>query len=134
MKRNVSMGRISRAFLLLMVLSSFSILSPFNDVVNSLESGNVSSLSKYFGSSVEITLMDKTNSYSKSQAEVILKEFFLQNKVKTFQVIHQGSSRDGSSYGIGNLYTNSGQIFRTSFFLRKKGDEVVLQELRFESN
>ena len=135
MKSNAILRRYFKVALVFIALSSFcQFLSPFNDVVNCLQTGNVNSLSRYFDNTVEITLLDKTNSYSKSQAEVILKEFFFQNKVKSFHVIHQGSSQDGSSFGIGNLATYNGQNLRTSFFLREKGDRMVLQELRFESN
>lgn len=113
------------------LLTSFSVQNPFANVTTALKKGDVEMLSHYFDNMVEITLPTNANSYSKSQAVVILKEFFSNNKVKNFELIHKGNSGEGSSFGIGNLVTDTG-IFRTTFFFREKGDSFVLQELRFE--
>lgn len=119
--------------LLGLVLSSFAAAAgPFEDVVNALKGGNVTALSKYFDNMVEIAMPNNTNSYSKSQAEVILKDFFARNQVKDFRLIHQGSSGEGSTFGIGNLVTSNG-VYRATFFFRQKGSTVLLQELRFEN-
>jgi hypothetical protein len=104
---------------------------PFEDVVSSIKDGDVSGLSRYLDNTVEINISGKSNSYSKSQAEIILKDFFAKNQVKSFELLHQGAS-NGSRYGIGNMGTANGP-FRTSFFLQKKGEGMVLNELRFET-
>lgn len=113
------------------LLMSFSLADPFASVVSALNKGNVDSLSPYFDNMIEITLPSNANSYSKSQAVVILKEFFSANAVKSFKLIHKGNSGEGSSFGIGSLVTDHG-TYRTTFFFRQKGNDFVLQELRFE--
>jgi len=113
------------------LLMSFSVADPFANVVSALNKGSVDGLAHYFDNMVEINLPSNANSYSKSQAVVILKEFFSTNAVKSFKLIHKGNSGEGSSYGIGSLVTSRG-TFRTSFFFHRKGDNFVLQELRFE--
>lgn len=119
--------------LLGVVLSSFVVVAgPFEEVVNALKGGNVTTLSKYLDNMVEIAMPNNTNSYSKSQAEVILKDFFARNQVKDFKLIHQGSSGEGSTFGIGNLVTSNG-VYRATFFFRQKGSTILLQELRFEN-
>jgi hypothetical protein len=110
---------------------SFSVMDPFANVVSALKKGDVNELSQYFDNMIEITLPSNANSYSKSQAVVILKEFFSNNIVKSFKLIHQGNSGEGSSFGIGSLVTDHG-TYRTTFFFRQKGESFVLQELRFE--
>lgn len=105
---------------------------PFEDVVGSIKSGDASSLSRYLDNTVEINISGKSSSYSKSQAEIILKDFFSKNQVKSFELIHQGEGGGGSRFGIGNMGT-SGGAYRTSFFLQKKGGSMVLNELRFEN-
>ncbi|WP_343667109.1 DUF4783 domain-containing protein [Chitinophaga sp.] len=105
---------------------------PFEDVVSSIKSGDVSSLSRYLDNTVEINISGKSSSYSKSQAEIILKDFFSKNQVKSFELIHQGEGGGGSRFGIGNMGTSGGS-YRTSFFLQKKGGSMVLNELRFEN-
>ena len=88
-------------------------------------------MARYFDASVELSMPDKSNSYSKSQAELVLKDFFATNAVKGFEVIHKGENA-GSQYCIGTLVTKTGS-YRTTIFMKQKGDGQVLQELRFEN-
>ncbi|MEO6231838.1 MAG: DUF4783 domain-containing protein [Ferruginibacter sp.] len=116
---------------LLTLLSSFVLLAGIDDVIAAMKSGNSGQVAKYFDSSVEISMPDKSNSYSKSQAELVLKDFFQNNPVKGFEIIHKGENA-GSQYCIGTLLTKNG-AFRTTIFMKQKGDAQVLQELRFEN-
>ncbi|CAN5746194.1 hypothetical protein BH11BAC3_BH11BAC3_12520 [soil metagenome] len=116
---------------ILTLFSSFIILAGIDDVIAAMKSGNSGQVSKYFDSSVEISMPDKSNSYSKSQAELVLKDFFQNNPVKGFEIIHKGENA-GSQYCIGTLLTKNGS-FRTTIFMKQKGDAQVLQELRFEN-
>ncbi len=123
---------MNKLFIYVMItflLSSFT-YSSVQDVVNALKSGNAALVSKYFDNTIDITLSDKSNSYSKSQAELVLKDFFITNGVKNFNVIHTGDNA-GSQYCIGTLQTKKG-TFRTTIYMKQKGDKQVLQELKFE--
>ncbi|MEO7046339.1 MAG: DUF4783 domain-containing protein [Ferruginibacter sp.] len=119
---------ISSVFAFLM---SFTIVSGINEVVGALKAGNASEIAKYFDNTVEITLPEKSNSYSKSQGELILRDFFNSNVVKGFTIIHQGENA-GSQYCIGTLVTKSGS-FRTTIYMKQKGDKQIVQEIRFET-
>jgi hypothetical protein len=88
-------------------------------------------VAKFFDNNVEITMPDKGNSYSKSQGELILKDFFAINVVKSFDIIHKGEN-GGSQYCIGTLVTKGGS-YRTTIYMKQKGDQQILQELRFEN-
>ena len=96
-----------------------------------MKTGNSSEIAKFFDNTVEINMPEKSNSYSKSQAELVLKDFFNSNIVKTFEIIHKGEN-SGSQYCIGTLITKSGS-FRTTIFMKQKGDKQVLQEITFEN-
>ena len=113
------------------LLSSFVSRVGIDDVISAMKSGNSSQVAKYFDASVELSMPDKINSYSKSQAELVLKDFFATNAVKGFEVIHKGENA-GSQYCIGTLVTKTGS-YRTTIFMKQKGDGQVLQELRFEN-
>jgi len=113
------------------LISSFTLFTSIDEVVNAMKSGNASQVARYFDNSVEISMPDKSNSFSKTQAEIVLKDFFTNNPVKGFEVIHKGENA-GSQYCIGTLVTKNGS-FRTTIFMKQKGDLQVLQELRFES-
>lgn len=112
-------------------LASFKNYVGIDDVIAAMKAGNSGSVAKYFDNSVEISMPDKSNSYSKSQAELVLKDFFASNPVKSFEIIHKGENA-GSQYCIGTLQTKSG-AYRTTIFMKQKGERQVLQELRFEN-
>jgi Domain of unknown function (DUF4783) len=117
---------------LLLSLSSFSQSSGNIDgVIGALRSGNAAVLAKYFDENVELTLPVKSDSYSKAQAQVILKDFFANNGVKNFELKHKGDS-PGGNYCIGTLQTKSGN-FRAHVFMKSKGNTDVLKEIRFQS-
>lgn len=112
---------------LLLLLSSFASI---DDVVNAIKNGSASRLSKYFDNTIEITITDKSNTYSKSQAELVLKDFFENNVVKDFEVLHKGDNA-AAQFIIGMLYTKMGE-YKTTIYIKQKGDKQLLQELRFE--
>lgn len=114
-------------FALLFSLSSFVTV---NDIISAIKTGSASQLSKYIDNTVEITFTDKSNTYSKSQAELVLKDFFNNNSVKSFQVVHKGDNTS-AHFLIGRLNTKNGE-YRTTIYMKQKGDKPLLQELRFE--
>lgn len=126
----VLLGGIISAFALSAGSYENQVAGPFEEVVGAIKQGDVNGLSRYLDNTVEVNIVGKSNSYSKAQAEIILKDFFGKNQVKSFELIHQGG--EGSRFGIGNLAT-SGGTYRLSFFLQKKGGTLVLNELRIEN-
>ncbi len=95
-----------------------------------MKDGNSAEVARFFDNTVEINMPDKSNSYSRSQAELVLKDFFSSNPVKSFEVIHKGEN-SGSQFCIGTLVTKSG-TFRTTIFMKQKGEKQLLQEISFE--
>ncbi|MGZ8509802.1 MAG: DUF4783 domain-containing protein [Chitinophagaceae bacterium] len=116
---------------LLLSLSSFSQTSDIDGVIGALRSGNATALARFFDDNVELSLPVKSDSYSKAQAQVILKDFFANNGVKNFELKHKGDS-PGGNYCIGTLQTKSGN-FRAHVFMKIKGNKEVLKEIRFQS-
>lgn len=112
-----------------LMLSSFTKQASIDDVINALRSGNSSQLSSYFDENVEVTLPDKSDSYSKAQAQLIIKDFFGNNGVRGFELKHKGDS-PGGQFCIGTLQTNAGN-FRTNVFMKTKNGREVVKEIRF---
>jgi hypothetical protein len=113
-----------------LVLSSFTTQNTIDNVIGALRSGNASELSKYFDDNVELTLPDKSDSYSKAQAQQIVRDFFSNNSVKGFDLKHKGDS-PGGHFCIGTLQTGAGN-FRTNVFLKTKNGREVVKEIRFQ--
>lgn len=125
---------MKKSFLLIigfaLAISSFIGQNTIDDVIAALRSGNASTLAKYFDNYIDITLPDKSNNYSKSQAELIIKDFFNLNEVKGFEVKHKGNN-DNGEYCIGTLQTRNGN-FRTTVYMRLKGNRQVIQDIRIQ--
>lgn len=114
------------------LLSSFTLQnSNIDAVIGALRSGNSSELAKYFDDNVELTVPDKSDNYSKAQAQLIVKDFFSNNGVKGFNLEHKGDS-PGGHYCIGTLQTNTGK-FRTNVFMKTKNGNEVIKDIRFQS-
>lgn len=124
------MKRIILLSALAFSMVAFVSVNGLNEVISGIKSGNAAQVSKYFDNTVEISLPGNSNSYSKTQAEVVLRDFFKNNVVKSFTVIHSGENR-GSEFCIGNLVTASG-TYRTTVQMKQKADVQVLQELKFD--
>lgn len=103
----------------------------FDEITVAIRSGNAGELSRYLDNRVDICLPEKSDSYSKIQAEMIIRDFFSTNVVQNFLVQHKGSN-GASGFCVGVLQTRNGD-YRTTLFIRQKGDKQLVQELRFQS-
>ena len=116
--------------LISITLLSFRSLYSIDAVATAIRTGNVDQLSPYLDYRVDISLPEKSDTYSKTQAEMIIRDFFATNEVKNFQVKQKGSN-NGIEFCTGVLQTRNGN-YRTSLFMKQKGDKQYLEELRFQ--
>jgi len=100
------------------------------NIGGSLGSGNVSGITRYFDNAVSMTISGSQSTYSRSQAEMVLRDFFGKNSARGFSIEHSGGN-DGSSYAIGTLNTANGR-YRAYFSVRQKEGGYMLQEIRIE--
>jgi hypothetical protein len=114
-----------------LVLVSFRTGYSIDDITGAMRAGNINQLSRYLDTRVDISLPDKSDTYSKSQAEMIIRDFFNTNVVRNFLIKNKGEN-GGSEFCIGVLQTRNGD-YRTTLFIKQKGDRLLLQELRFQS-
>lgn len=124
------MKRIFTLFTIGTLLSSFTFFSSIDEVITAMKAGNATDIARFFDNTVEINTPDKSSSYSKSQAELVLKDFFSSHAVKSFVVIHKGETT-GSQFCIGTLVTKSG-TYRTTILMKQKGDKQLVQGITFE--
>ena len=70
-------------------------------IIRGFSTGNVKVLTGYFPANIDVSIVGKSNLYSRSQAEQVLNTFFAKHKVSSFAIVHEGSS-GGTKYFIGN--------------------------------
>jgi len=120
----------SALVILSLILVSFSSFFSIDAVATAIRSGDAAQLSPYLDLRVDISLPDKSDTYSKAQAEMVIRDFFSTNGVKNFQIKQKGENAD-CIYCIGMLQTNNGN-YRTCLFFKQRGDKQFLEELRFQ--
>jgi len=103
-----------------------------SEINAALNAGNVAKIVSFLSDPVDLTLPSADDSYSKSQAEVILKKFFNQNKVKSYSQKQSGKSVDGSVFIIGTYQTTSGKKYRSYFLIKSSGGKNLIQFIEFE--
>ena len=121
----------------LIILSVSFIISgfqPAQDIPEAISSafktGNSKELVKHFNTNIELVILENEDVYSKTQAEMILRDFFDKQPPKKFAILHQGG-KNGSKYAIGDLTTSKGN-FRVYFLLKKREDRYLIHQLRIE--
>src|SRR6201985_3185528 len=115
-----------------LVLVSFRPLYTLDDITFAMSAGNAGQLSRFLDSRVDISLPEKSDTYSRIQAEMIIRDFFSTNGVQGFTVKHRApNGSSGSEFCVGLLQTKNGD-YKTTLFLKQKGDRQYLQELRFQ--
>ncbi|MBI4945001.1 MAG: DUF4783 domain-containing protein [Bacteroidetes bacterium] len=110
-----------------------SFLDITDDVATAMKTGNASNVAKFFSENVDLKVPNIEKVCSKAQAELILKDFFSKNPIKSFSVIHKGTSKNGDQYAIGTYETTTGKKFRTYFLFKKEKTGLAIQQMRFET-
>ncbi|KIO75375.1 hypothetical protein TH53_21055 [Pedobacter lusitanus] len=105
------------------------------DIVDSLsalfKTGNSKEISKSFSPSVELTINEEEDVYTKAQAEQILREFFTKNTPVNSTVVHLINTNPNYRFGILSLSSKNGK-FRVAVTLKKTANTFFITELRIE--
>jgi hypothetical protein len=117
--------------LMLMFSASAAWADGFDDIITALKNSNAKEVSKFFNGNVELTINDNEGVYSKQQAEMMLKNFLVNNQPKNITIQHRGSSGQSAKYAIANYETAQGK-FRVYIFMKDSGSGMLVHEMRFE--
>jgi len=129
------MKRISRSLTIIAVLVLMGVVTvladEFDTIAASIRVGDAHGIAVHFDKNVDIKTEDKSITYSKNQAELVLREFFRRNVPRAFTIIHRGSSAKGAKYIIGNLETSQGN-FRSFVYVKECNQKELIEEMSFE--
>jgi len=100
------------------------------DVKESIKIGSSREIAKFLNQNVDLTINGKVDTYSKTQAEFVLKEFFKSNPPSSFVIVHQGASKGGSPYATGQ-YMSASNTFLVWVRIKKVGDRYLIHEMSF---
>ena len=115
------------------ILNSVAAQPRMDDVDNVLNGNSIENIVKYFDKVVDITLNNNQTTYSKSQAEMVIRNFFSKNAVTSFQIKYKGNSADDQAfYLIGDMKTNGHGKYRVYLLFKVKGKDHYLEEMKIE--
>ena len=132
------MNNILKTVALSMIISVFCGVSSYaqnsvslpQSIITATAAGNARDLAVSFNDNIELVLPQKSGIFSKSQAEMVLKEFFSKNPPASFKIIHQGS-RQNASFAIGN-YKSGNSFYRFYFLTKRTNNKILIHQLRIE--
>ncbi len=131
---NIQLSKYIKLLLIpvIFVATTAMSLDIFGDIANAIRSGEAKAITRYCGNTINLTIINQEDQYSKAQAEQVLRDFFLKNTPRSFNIIHKGVSKEGAKFAIGTMNTSQGGSFRVYFYVRITTSGESLQEIRFE--
>lgn len=104
-----------------------AIFAPFKEVI---KAGNSKEMTKFLNQSVDMNLDGEVNTYSKTQAEFALRDFFKKHPPKDFSIVHTGSSKGGLQFAIGR-YLSNGESYSALIRVKEVNEAYLIHEINF---
>ena len=96
-----------------------------------LAAGDVESLSAWFASNLEVSILSSSNDCSKAQAKQVLKALFKNYTPRSFVIRHQ-AGRENMKYALGDLNA-SGEHFNVIVFVTcPSGESYSIRQITVE--
>ncbi len=117
---------------LLLSLSNITLGREFRkaeeQIQSAFEKGDANALSRIFSGMLVLEMPDKAGSYSKSQAQMIMRAFFSKHNADSFSISRRGNHRDGSKFLIG-FYESAGSRYRVYIILKSHENQLLIHHL-----
>lgn len=125
--------------LLAIILCLFIVQAPraqdidiIENIAGYFRTSNTRELSKYFTSTIELTILEEEDVYSKVQAEIILRDFFAKRSPSSVKVLHRLNSNPNYRFGVLVMNTDNGK-FRVSFSMKNTSGKFLITEIRIKT-
>lgn len=104
-----------------------------NTLVSYIREGDATSLASHFQATLDIGLPEKDQDYSKTQAEMVLKDFFNNNPCTDFKIESSGDSENQTFHIIG-IYHSNQEKYQMLLLMKKQADsdKMLIFKIKFE--
>lgn len=122
---------------LLLVLCCFFVLqqanaqAPVEEVSNAIKYGKAGEIVKHFDDVVPVTINNSQSTYSRTQAEMVLKDFFGRNNPSDMVILNNNSTDNSSRFVVGEMKTAGGSKYSVYILFKLKDKNYVIREIRF---
>lgn len=114
----------------LLSTKSFAQADVINQVKETIKAGSAKELSNYLNQTIDVTIDNSVQTYSKAQAEFVFRDFFKQHPANEFAIIHQGSSKGGQPFAIGQ-YKSGSDTYRVFMKIKTVNSKQLVHEISF---
>ena len=129
--QNWVMGLIY-AFLTSIILSMTTQTDvPYSSVEKAFSSNNASEIVNLGKEKILMNVLGKEGAYSKSQAGLVLKDFFTKKPCNTFKFIFKSKESADGCFAIGN-YESKNETYRVTIHFKKESGNFKIESLAIE--
>jgi hypothetical protein len=104
---------------------------PFDPVIKAFKASDAGDLAPLFNATVELRLPDNENTYSASQTEMILKDFFKKYPSDSFTILEKGSTDATCRFAIGD-YSTGTRHFQVYIYMRDEKGRFLIHKIRVD--
>lgn len=101
-------------------------------LIDAVKNGNAQQLSSFFNDPVIMSVQSFEGSFSKNQAQQIMRDFFQKNSPASVQVIHQGG-REDNKFAIFE-YISGQSKFRITIYLKFENDKSLIYNILIQND
>lgn len=124
------MKKITLLFIVGLIALCAQAQTVFDPMKEAVKAGSAKDLVRFLNSSVDINLEGDVNTYSKAQAEFVLRDFFKKHAPSDFTIVHTGASKGGLQFAIGK-YQSGSISYNVLMRVREVGKESLIHEISF---
>ena len=101
------------------------------NLITSLEIRSSEEISNYFDSNSEIIINEKVSKGNKFQLTKTLDNFFTENNLIEFKIIHKGDSQNNIIYMLAE-YSSNDDIYKVFLTLLKAEKKYIIQKFKID--
>jgi hypothetical protein len=101
-----------------------------NPIISAIQVGSSTELAKHFNPSIYLNINGQQGDYSKTQAEIVLKDFFKKNPPVEFSLVFKNENQNSVNTYIGN-YTCSQGSFKVFIKISQSDSNFLIYSLDF---
>ena len=116
--------------LILILVMNFVSAQDLTTFSESLNNGDVKCISKMLDEKAEVSILNE-ESYTKTEATLLLNSFFTEKKEFSYKPIHKGKTIEEAYYQIGELVI-ADNTYRTYIYTKNVDGNFLIKEFRIE--
>ncbi len=117
--------------LFMFFLQGYVKATPIDEIVQLLTENKINALVQHFDENVIVNIYGKEEQYSKSQAIVVVKDFFKSKRVEKIRIENK-TTRNGTTYLLMSVLINQSWM-KLSLFTHINAQQIIIKELMVET-